>query len=115
MTTALFLFVYAALFAAVELEIEGPHGWAARLPTWYRVTPRYARWFARLMGGKPLTGYHALMLPLALTSLHAGFAFGQPWSPAAEAQVVAAFLWWSVVWDFLWFLWNPAFGWRRFQ
>ena len=34
-----FLFVYALLFAAVEIEIEGEHGWAERLPTWYRVTP----------------------------------------------------------------------------
>jgi hypothetical protein len=29
----LFLFGYALLFAAVEIEIEGSHGWAERLPT----------------------------------------------------------------------------------
>ena len=34
----LFLFGYALLFAAVEIEIEGSHGWAERLPTWFRVT-----------------------------------------------------------------------------
>ena len=111
----LFLFGYALLFALVEIEIEGAHGWAERLPTWYRVTPWYARAFARLIGGKPLTGYHATMIPLALLSFHVGFAFGQPWSLGLEARVLARFGFWTIVWDGLWFVLNPAFGWRRFR
>ena len=39
----LFLFGYALLFALAEIEIEGPHGWAERLPTWFRVTTPGAR------------------------------------------------------------------------
>ena len=54
----LFLFAYALLFALAEIEIEGAHGWAEKLPTWYRVTPRYARLFGLFLSGKPLTGYH---------------------------------------------------------
>src|SRR5215216_3987742 len=42
----LLLFAYSLLFALVEVEIEGPHGWAETLPTWYRVRP----WYARLFG-----------------------------------------------------------------
>jgi hypothetical protein len=110
-----FLFAYALLFAAVEIEIEGAHGWAERLPTWYRVRPRYARLFGALMGGKPLTGYHAVMILVPLVSLHAGFVHGLRWSWAGEAAVLAAYLVWVPTWDFLWFLLNPSYGWRRFR
>ena len=30
----LFVFVAALIFAKLEIEIEGPHGWAEKLPTW---------------------------------------------------------------------------------
>lgn len=109
------LFVYALLFALAEIEIEGARGWAEALPTWYRVTPWYARLFRFVMSGKPLTGYHAVMLPLTFTSFHMGFGFGQTWTMQAEAVVIARFLFWIMVWDLIWFLFNPAFGWRRFR
>jgi hypothetical protein len=111
----LFLFGYALLFAAVEIEIEGQHGWAERLPTWFRVTPWYARLYGLLMRGKPLTGYHAVMFVLPAWSFHLGFVSGVPWSWAAEATTLAAYMIWVVVWDVLWFLLNPRFGWRRFR
>lgn len=111
----LLLFSYALVFALAEIEIEGAHGWAERLPTWYRVTPGYARLFRRLMSNKPLTGYHAVMLPLTLVSFHLGFAFGAPWSLALELTILARYVLWVIVWDFLWFLLNPHFGWRNFR
>jgi hypothetical protein len=111
----LFLFVYAALFAMVEIEIEGKDGWAMKLPTWFRRSPWYARACAFLISGKPLTGYHAVMLFVPLVSFHLGFAFGQPWSWGLEARIVSSYLIWNVTWDFLWFLWNPAYGWARFR
>jgi hypothetical protein len=110
----LFLFGYALLFALVEIEIEGEHGWAERLPTWFRVTPWYARLYGRLMNGKPLTGYHAVMFVLPIWSFHIGFAGGVPWSWAAEATTMSAYLIWAAVWDLLWFLFHPRYGWRRF-
>jgi hypothetical protein len=111
----LLLWAYALLFALVEIEIEGPDGWAEKLPTWYRVRPGYARALAALLSGKPLTGYHLTMLPLSLVSFHLGFAFGWAWSPALEARLLAGYLVFNVVWDFLWFLLNPPFGWARFR
>ena len=111
----LFLCAYAFLFAAVEIEIEGPHGWAERLPTWFRVTTPSARFYAVFMRGKPLTGYHAVMFVLPLWSFHVGFASGVPWSWAAEATTLAAYLAWVATWDFLWFLLNPVFGWAKFR
>jgi hypothetical protein len=110
-----FLFGYALLFAAVEIEIEGEHGWAERLPTWFRVTPLYARAYGLFMRGKPLTGYHLVMFVLPLWSFHLGFVSGIPWSWASEATALSAYVLWVVVWDFLWFLLNPRFGWRRFR
>jgi hypothetical protein len=109
------LFAYALAFAAVEIEIEGPDGWAERLPTWYRVTPFYARVFGWILSGKPLTGYHAVMFFIPLASFHLGFLFGLPWSGAREAEVMAAYLVWNVTWDFLWFVLNPRYTWARFR
>jgi len=111
----LFLFAYALLFAAVEIEIEGPHGWAERLPTWFRITPAYARLYGVFMRGKPLTGYHAMMFVLPLWSFHVGFVAGVPWSWAAEAGTLAAYMVWTVTWDLIWFILNPRFGWGRFR
>jgi hypothetical protein len=115
MISILLLFAYALLFALVEIEIEGPDGWADKLPTWYRVTPWYARLFALLLSGKPLTGYHATMLPITVLSFHLGFAFGLPWSWATELRLLGAYMVYNVVWDFLWFLLNPHYGWARFR
>jgi len=111
----LLLFAYALLFALVEIEIEGKDGWAMRLPTWFRRTPWYARLYAFLLSGKPLTGYHAVMFFIPFVSFHIGLAFGQPWSWGLEAHVLASYLVWNVTWDFLWFLLNPHFGWARFR
>src|SRR5215831_4629525 len=97
----LFLFGYALLFALVEIEIEGPHGWAERLPTWFRVTTPVARLYGLFMRGKPLTGYHAVMFVLPLWSFHLGFFGGVPWSWPAEASTLAAYMVWVVIWDFL--------------
>jgi hypothetical protein len=111
----LLLFALALLFALVEIEIEGKDGWAMNLPTWFRRKPWYARVFAFLLSGKPLTGYHAVMFFIPLLGFHIGLAFGQPWSWGFEVRVIASYFVWTVTWDFLWFLWNPAFGWARFR
>jgi hypothetical protein len=109
------LFAYALFFALVEIEIEGKDGWAINLPTWFRRKPWYARVFGFLLSGKPLTGYHAVMLLLPFLGFHIGLAFGQPWSWGIEARIIASYFVWNVTWDFLWFLWNPAYGWARFR
>jgi hypothetical protein len=90
MPSTLLLFAYALLFALVEIEIEGKDGWAMNLPTWYRREPFYARVFALLLSGKPLTGYHAVMFFIPFVSFHIGLAFGQPWSWGLEARMVAS-------------------------
>ena len=110
-----FLFAYALAMALVEIEIEGAHGWAEKLPTWKRTRGFAARLWGAALNGKPLTGYHAFMLPLPLFAFHLAFFEGQPWSWPAEARALGSYFVWNVEWDFLWFLFNPAFGWRRFR
>ena len=56
----LFLFGYALLFALAEIEIEGPHGWAERLPTWFRVTTPGARLFGLILSGQRATAHQLL-------------------------------------------------------
>jgi hypothetical protein len=59
------LAIAATLFALVEIQIEGPNGWAARLPTW-QVENRWTRLF---WSAKPLTGYHLytqLFIPVGI-------------------------------------------------
>ena len=112
---ALLLGVFAVLMAAVEIEIEGAYGWAERLPTPYRVSGPLARAFGLVLGGKPLTGYNLLIFTATLLAFHLPFAFGVSWSAPTELTVLAAWISWSALWDFLWFLLNPAYGWSRFR
>lgn len=109
------LCVLALVMALVEIEIEGPYGWAEKLPTPYRVSGPVARLFGLVLAGKPLTGYNLLMFASTLVAFHLPFAFGAPWTAARELALLAAWIAWSALWDFLWFLLNPAYGWRRFR
>ena len=68
-----------------------------------------------MLGGKPLTGYNLLMFAATLVAFHLPFAFGAPWTAARELALLAAWVAWSALWDFLWFLLNPAYGWRLFR
>ncbi len=109
------LCVLALVLALVEIEIEGPYGWAEKLPTPYRVSGPLARLFGLVLGGKPLTGYNLLLFAATLLAFHVPFAFGASWSWARELALLAAWVSWSALWDLLWFLLNPAYGWRRFR
>ena len=55
------------------------------------------------------------MFVLPLWSFHIGFFGGVPWSWAAEATTLSAYLVWVATWDLLWFLLNPRYGWARFR
>ena len=45
MTVAMGLYFFAIAFvlAQLEIQIEGPHGWAEKLPTWRWQTPAVLR------------------------------------------------------------------------
>ena len=105
--TTLFWSTFAVVLACVEIESEGRKGWAENAPTWFRVTPWYARAYGLVMGRKPLTGYHLFMFFMPILLFHAQFVMGLGWS--AERELLALAMYFSVcpLWDYHWFVLNP--------
>lgn len=101
----IFLFVLCSFLANLEIQIEGPNGWAAELPTW-RVTSPSVTW---VFGGKPITGYHTFLNLLLLTFFHFPLLFVR-FSVRTESKILFSYFAIAVVWDFLWFAFNPHFG-----
>ena len=107
----LFVPVAAALFAKLEIEVEGPHGWAEKLPTW-RVEHHFLLdW---LFGGRPLTGYHVWAFVFVLFSFHLPFFFAGTWTLDGELNVLGGYQRFWLLEDVLWFVLNPHFGWKKF-
>jgi len=105
----LYFFAIAFVLAQLEIQIEGPHGWAERLPTWRWQTPGVLRW-----AGKPITGYHVFLLLFILLFIHLPMMYlGFSWD--REAELLTLFCLLAVFWDFLWFVCNPHFGLARFR
>lgn len=111
MTVAIgiYFFAIAYVLAQLEIQIEGPHGWAAKLPTWRWDSPGVLRW-----AGKPITGYHVYLLLFILLFIHLPLV-SQGWTLEREAETLSLFFLLAVFWDFLWFACNPHFGLSRFN
>ena len=107
-----FLLSAALLFALLEIQIEGPDGWAVHLPTW-RVENRWTR---LIFGARALTGYHVYFHLFLLVVLHTPYALGiaSP-SIAVELRILSFVLLFWVLEDFLWFVLNPAYGLLAFR
>jgi hypothetical protein len=97
------LSVGAVTLAALEVQIEGPHGWAAALPTWRFGPP----WLRAILNGKVLTGYHTFLWATLLVFFHLPLII-VGWSLALEATMLSAFATFAVLWDALWFFLNPS-------
>jgi hypothetical protein len=104
------LFVVCFLLAKVEIEIEGDKGWAASLPTW-RWGPE---WWLDFANGKEVTGYHVWMTLFLIAVFHLPIAF-VGFSRELWAKCLSSYLLTTMVWDLQWFVWNPAWGLRRFR
>ena len=103
-----YFFLIAFVLAHLEIQIEGPHGWAEKLPTWRWDGPIVRRWL-----GKPVTGYHLCLMTVILLFLHVPQFYGGSWE--READLLAMFFFLTVIWDFLWFACNRHFGVARFR
>lgn len=104
--------VLAAVFAQVEIQIEGAAGWAANLPTWRIEHHWLLDWF---WGGRPMTGYHLWMFLFMFLVFHLVFLVHGRVSPRLEARVVGSLMVFWIAEDFLWFVLNPAYGLSRFD
>ncbi len=105
-----FVAVSAFLWAKVEIQIEGGRGWAIDLPTW-RIENHPI--LDLVYGGRPLTGYHVWCLLFFLFLFHMPFFWTGTWSASAELNLIGAYLLFWVLEDFLWFIFNPHYGWRK--
>jgi hypothetical protein len=105
-----YVFAMCLTLAYLEVQIEGPNGWASALPTWRSTDPRLT-W---VFGGRPLTGYHLALNAFLLLTLHWPILFKR-WSLVDECRVLQSFAVMAFVWDFLWFVLNPNFGLGRYD
>ena len=101
----------AFAFANVEIQIEGPHGWAAALPTW-RIEHSLLQ--DLFWGGRPLTGYHAWVFSFMAIVFHLPVFVAEKVSLKMEARTLGSLMIFWIVEDFLWFVLNPAFGLAKF-
>lgn len=86
---AFFFITLGTLWAALEVQIEGEHGWAAELPTSKFFNTKY-------------TWYHAIMNLMVVVITFQTTA----WSWRLPFWIGGLFL----IEDYLWFLINPYFG-----
>jgi len=113
--TILLLFAWSFGLGAIEIEIEGGYGWCERLPTWYLKRGLTGRVYGLVMANRPLTGYHVYAFTIPLVVLHLPYTMGVDWSVAAELRTIATYFLIAVVWDYLWFVLNPAYTVARFR
>ncbi len=106
--TNLYIFIMAAVLALLEIQIEGPNGWAKNLPTWRPDPSRpIAKIYSKMMSGKELTGYHALLFPFIILIFHLTFFLGAPFTLENEAKILSLYFIFIALEDFLWFVLNP--------
>jgi hypothetical protein len=108
---AVYLFVLATWLALLEVQIEGKNSWASALPCWRPKNPKWivARVYSKIMGGLPLTGYHAVMFSFVFVILHFPFFSDTSWKLSEEMKVCSVYFLLAPSWDFLYFVWNPYF------
>lgn len=107
--TWIYIAAISALFAYLEIQIEGNHGWAEKLPTWKIKNP-----VRGIIGWPYVTGYHVSMWALFISLFHWPFFVGNVWNWKNEFFILQGLAWFLYLEDFWWFVLNPAWGLRRF-
>jgi hypothetical protein len=105
-----FMLFMAFILALWEIQIEGPHGWAAKSPGW-KITQGP---LMRITGGVPVTGYYFYMTIFLIALVHLPLFF-HAWSWRFESLLLGFYIGMVFLEDFLWFALNPAFGFKNFR
>jgi len=108
----LWVLLLSFFFAKTEIQIEGPRGWAAALPTW-RIEKHLL--LDIFWGGRAMTGYHAWVFSFMFLVFHLPQIVHGRFTWRIEARCIAALMIFWIAEDFLWFVLNPAFGLGRFS
>ena len=104
-TDSLIVCASAAVYAAIEIEMEGKHGWAANLPTAKKVLGDFTLYHLYMMLFVAIT-IGAIFIPRMACS-------ATPWQ--ASIRFLFYLLLWFLVEDFLWFVLNPYFTLKRYS
>lgn len=107
----LFVIATALSHALLEIQIEGKHGWAEKLPT-RKFTGKLINWFSEL---KYITGFHIATGAVIVLFAHLPIFFVSHWSWEYEFLVVGFILLHFTLEDFLWFVFNPHYGIHKFN
>jgi hypothetical protein len=105
-----FMVFLAGILALWEIQIEGKDGWAANSPGW-RIEKG---WVVKIMGGRPITGYHLFMTLFIIGMVHLPLFF-VPWSWRLQCLLIGFYVGMVLLEDFLWFVLNPYYGIKRFR
>ena len=105
----LLLLLLSILLAKVEIQMEGKHGYAEKLPVTWRAKNK---WVSLFFTG---TSYHLYMGLFLLALVHLPFAVGLPWTIQGEMLVLSFLAFMTVFEDFLWFVLNPAYGIKKYK
>jgi hypothetical protein len=108
------LLLSSTFFALLEIQIEGKDGWAGKLPTWRKEEKPKGIFKFIKDPNQPQTGYHTYLWLFIFTMCHFVFVFIK-WNLRNEILVISFYSLQNVVEDFLWFVFNPAFGIKKFK
>ena len=111
----IYFWLIGFFLAILEIQIEGEHGWAEKLPTW-RAKPgsKLDKFFKKIMADREMTGYHTALVIFLLLFAHWPFIWIWEWTIWAELELLSIYLFFSIFWDFLWFILNPKLSLRKF-
>lgn len=91
-----YIILYATLWSAMEVEIEGPDGgWAKNLPTTQFFNTHF-------------TWYHVVMNLIVILTLYRSF-----YRNALVTKIFYTTSWFFIE-DYLWFMINPGFGYKKY-
>ena len=113
--TNIYIFLLAMVLAILEIQVEGPDGWAQNLPTWRPKGKGFKKLYQKIMSNREPTGYHITMFTFVLLILHLPYVFGLDLTILNWVRTVSLFFIFVVLWDFLWFVLNPYHPLKRFS
>jgi len=113
--STIYLFILAIVLAILEIQIEGKYGWAKNLPTWRPTQDNWlVRAYTKFMSDREPTGYHMSMFTFVLLIFHFPYVFGQVLNLTNWLMTMSLFFIFIVLWDFLWFVFNPHHPLKKF-
>ena len=106
----IYMVVLSVVLALWEIQIEGKDGWANSLPCW-RIEKGL---IVKILGGRPLTGYHFFMVLFLILMVHLPIFFST-WSLRLESLLLGFLVGLLLIEDFLWFVFNKNYGLKKFK